>query len=75
LAQALLDGVREILARLLPKRRRRNNPRVVKRKMSNFPLKRTRHHNQPQPPREPAEAIRIAPHYRAVSANKQRQPL
>lgn len=63
------------MARLLPKRRRRSNPRVVKRKMSNFPLKRTQHRNQPQPTHEPTEAIRIAPHYRTASANKQRKPL
>jgi len=36
LATALADGHREITARLLPPRRRRSNPRVVKRKMSNF---------------------------------------
>ena len=36
LATALADGLREITARLLPPRRRRSNPRVVKRKMSNF---------------------------------------
>jgi len=36
LATALADGLNEITARLLPPRRRRSNPRVVKRKMSNF---------------------------------------
>ena len=60
----------EILARLLPVRRRRSNPRVVKRKMSNFALKRSGHRNWPQPTRDPAEAIRIAPHYRTMSVNK-----
>ncbi|MBB4710760.1 hypothetical protein BJ965_000642 [Streptomyces luteogriseus] len=75
MAGALLDGVREILARLLPRRRRRSNPRVVKRKMSNYKLKRIPHRNWPQPTRDPAEAVGIAPHCRAVSANKQRRPL
>ena len=60
----------EILARLLPVRRRRGNPRVVKRKMSNFALKRSDHHNWWRPTRDPVEAIRIAPHYRTTSANK-----
>lgn len=75
MARALLDGIREILARLLPQRRLRSNPRVVKRKMSNYKLKRTQHRDWPQPTRDPAEAVRIAPHYRTVSANKQRKPL
>jgi hypothetical protein len=34
---------------LLPERRLRSNPRVVKRKMSNFHLKRAEHHSWPQP--------------------------
>ena len=40
----------EILERLLPPRRRRANPRVIKRKMSNWALKRTEHYNPAQPP-------------------------
>jgi hypothetical protein len=70
LVEALAGGVQEILARLLPIRRRRSNPRVVKRKMSSFPLKRTRHRDWPRPTRDPAEAFRIASPYRAVSASK-----
>jgi hypothetical protein len=70
LVQALAAGVREILARLLPVRRRRSNPRVVKRKMSNFALKRVEHRQWPQPARDPVEAVRIAPHYRTRSVNK-----
>jgi hypothetical protein len=66
----LIAGVTEIVARLLPVRRRRSNPRVVKRKMSNFALKRAAHRQWPQPTRDPVEAIRIAPHYRTKSANK-----
>jgi hypothetical protein len=42
--------MREILARLLPKRRQRANPRVVKRKMSNWPLKHARDRRPPRPP-------------------------
>ncbi|MEV6728444.1 hypothetical protein [Streptomyces sp. NPDC051364] len=48
---------------------------MVKRKMSNYKLKRIPHRNGPQPTRDPAEAVRIAPHYRTVSANNQRKPL
>jgi len=66
----VIDGVCEILARLLPIRRRRSNPRVVKRKMSSFGLKRTVHREWPRPTRDPADAVRIAPPYRSVSANK-----
>ena len=73
MADALLDGLREILARLLPMRRRRSNPRVVKRKMSNYALKRTEHQPWPQPAHDPDEAVRIAPHYRTVSTNKHHQ--
>lgn len=40
---------RDIARCLLPKRRNRTNPRVVKRKMSNFHLKRPEHANWPQP--------------------------
>ena len=33
----------------IPERRQRSNPRVVKRKMSNFRLKRPEHQHWPQP--------------------------
>lgn len=42
----------------LPPRRDRHNPRVVKRKMSNFKLKRPEHANPPTP-KPIADAIRI----------------
>jgi hypothetical protein len=42
----------------LPPRRERCNPRVVKRKMSNFKLKDPYHANPPKP-RPTAETIRI----------------
>jgi hypothetical protein len=41
--------LRDIADRLLPERRPRSNPRVVKRKMSNFRLKRAAHRSWPQP--------------------------
>jgi hypothetical protein len=44
-AQLLAD----LLARRLPQRRNRINPRVVKRKMSNFDLKRPEHRQRQQP--------------------------
>lgn len=40
---------RDIVRHLLPTRRHRTNPRVVKRKMSNFRLKRPEHASWPQP--------------------------
>lgn len=49
----------EILQERLPKRRLRANPRVVKRKMSNFALKRSRHRCWPQPTMQPFQAVRI----------------
>jgi hypothetical protein len=48
----------EIVEDRLPPRRDRCNPRVVKRKMSNFQLKRPKHANPPKP-RPTAETIRI----------------
>lgn len=51
-------------------RRRRSNARVVKRKMSNFGVKRAKHQLWPQPIRDPAEAVSIAPHYRTVPINQ-----
>jgi len=41
--------LRDIVDRLLPEQRLRSNPRVVKRKMSNFRLKRAEHRSWPQP--------------------------
>jgi len=43
----------EILYELLPTRRSRTNPRVVKRKMSNYQLKHTHHRNAPTLNRRP----------------------
>jgi hypothetical protein len=49
----------EILFEPLPDRRLRANPRVVKRKMSSFGVKRAHHRDWPQPSREPNEAIEL----------------
>jgi transposase IS4-like protein/DDE family transposase len=51
--------LRDIAAGRLPLRRERSNPRVVKRKMSNFPLKRAEHRSSPQPTRPFREAVRL----------------
>ena len=49
--------LRDIAAGRLPKRRLRTNPRVVKRKMSKFHLKRPEHYHWPQPTRSFREAV------------------
>lgn len=51
--------LRDIGREQLPKRDNRCNPRVVKRKMSNFALKRQGHQHWPQPTKTFAEAIVI----------------
>jgi len=58
LATALVRGIREILQRLA-KRRLRSNPRVVKRKMSNYKAKRSSHRAWPRPTKPPDEAITV----------------
>ena len=55
-APELLPGLhrrllKDITRELLPSRRLRSHPRVIKRKMSNFPLKRSKHRNRSQPTR------------------------
>jgi Insertion element 4 transposase N-terminal len=49
----------DLLAHLLPTRRLRGQPRVVKRKMSNFGVKRGVHRHWPQPTKPPAQAVAI----------------
>ena len=49
--------LRDIAHFRLPERENRSNPRVVKRKMSNFKLKRPNHRRWPQPTKEFREAI------------------
>jgi hypothetical protein len=46
---------------LLPKRRLRSFPRAVKRKMSNYQLKRAAHRAWPQPTMSSAQAVDILP--------------
>ena len=50
--------LKEVAAERLPPRRERCNPRVVKRKMSNYKLKRPQHANPPKP-RPIAHTLRI----------------
>jgi hypothetical protein len=59
LAVALGEAVTEICRELLPTRRLRAAPRVVKRKMSNYGVKRAGHSSWPRPTRCPAEAVRV----------------
>jgi len=49
LSQLYTRLLRDIVDDLLPERRLRSTPRVVKRKMSNFHLKRAQHRSWPQP--------------------------
>ena len=62
-AHALNAGLRfavvEISDQLLPERRLRAAPRVVKRKMSGFPVKRAEHRNWPQPTRRAVDAVQV----------------
>src|SRR6266516_3244788 len=53
--------LREIAAKQLPARRMRTNPRVVKRKMSNFKLKRAEHYQPPKPQGSFREAVVVQP--------------
>ncbi len=59
LAAALVAAIREILACLLPPRRLRAAARVVKRKMSEFGVKRAVHRAWPCPTLSPADAVRV----------------
>ena len=54
--------LRDIGRKRLPQRRLRSNPRVVKRKMSNFKLKRAEHLAWPQPTTSFREAIEVRPY-------------
>ena len=59
----------DLLAHLLPTRRLRSQPRVVKRKMSNFGVKRAEHRLWPQPTLDPVDAVAIAPHHKTAPIN------
>ena len=54
-------AVEELLTVLLPKRRLRAFPRAVKRKMSNYQLKRAAHRAGRQPTLPPALAVGVLP--------------
>ena len=58
-AAGLSHATEEILHELVPNRRLRANPRVVRRKMSNFAVKRPEHRCWPQPTMSIEDAIRI----------------
>ncbi len=58
-AAGILHATQEILEELLPRRRRRANPRVVRRKMTSFVGKRPEHRHWPQPTLPTPAAIRI----------------
>ncbi len=53
------QAITEILAERLGPRRLRSNPRVIKRKMSNWPVKRPEHRDPPKPSKPPTDAITI----------------
>jgi hypothetical protein len=53
------QAITEILAERLQPRRLRTNPRVIKRKMSNWAVKRPEHRNWPRPTKPPADTITI----------------
>ncbi|CAK0746566.1 hypothetical protein CCP4SC76_1710006 [Gammaproteobacteria bacterium] len=52
--------VQEIAEEILPPRRNRTNPRVIKRKMSKWPKKRTIHRSFPQPSKPFEQAVVIS---------------
>ena len=52
-------AIGELIGRLLPRRRPRANPRVVKRKYTKWHVKRSHHHNWPQPIRLPDQDVVI----------------
>jgi len=58
-AAAHEQAVAEILAEPLPERRPRTNPRVIKRKMSAWGVKRPEHRNWPQPTKPADDTIAI----------------
>ncbi len=53
------QATEELLFELLPPRRLCANPRVVKRKMSSYHVKRVEHRNPPKPTKHPHEATTI----------------
>lgn len=74
LARALRATVAEIASRLLPARRIRTCPRVVRRKVSHWCLKRPEHVNWPQLPAPTTETVTITPASRTTSKAKGKLP-
>ena len=62
------------IQRHLLKRRPRGNPRVIKRKMSNWRLKRAEHRGPSQPGQRPAGTITIVPATKTGPARRKKQP-
>jgi len=60
--------LRDIAKERLPQRRPRSNPRVVKRKMSNFRLKRPEHYHWPQPTGPFRQAVALTGHSSTASS-------
>jgi hypothetical protein len=52
-----MHAIKQLLARLNPQRRARANPRVVKRKMTRWNVKRSHHASWPQPTAPPAVTV------------------
>ncbi len=59
LAETRSRATCQILEQVLPKRRLRSNPRVVRKRMSPYPTKYPNHSNWPQPSREAKDLIYI----------------
>ncbi len=59
ITMALPATVAEICRELVPRRRLRSNPRVVKRKMSSYGVKRSEHRNWPKPTCTATDAVRV----------------
>nr|WTB28576.1 hypothetical protein OG781_02445 [Streptomyces sp. NBC_00830] len=67
LARATALSLREITERLLPARKPRSNPRVIRRKVSNWALKRAEHYHPPGPQ---APAVRLVGPARLTSTSR-----
>lgn len=59
LAEAFARATCQILEQVLPKRRLRSNPRVVRKRISPYPTKYPNHSNWPQPFREVKDLIYV----------------
>jgi hypothetical protein len=63
------------IQRHLLTRRPRSNPRVIKRKMSNWKLKRAEHRSPPLPSQRPADAITIVAATKTGPASRKKHPV